>query len=210
MPFFLTPCCSLHLSHTLLIETNSTAMGIGIMYSGVHFQCNTWMWFQEFMNSMNKSIKRPPKAQSAWKFILIKVGTFFGCTFVSMWPSTLQQNRYFTLTGNRVTQSVMRVVYLCLSFQSSYTVSFQVLIFTMVSVLLLGILFFVTCSKLALEFYCSFLICGHTIVLSIYLCSRVFICKFSVNVHFLLSVCWFSVCSSLVVQCNKTNFQERR
>jgi len=59
-----------------LIGTSYSAMGIGIMYSGIHFQCNTWMWFQEFMNSMNKSIKWPPKAQSAWKFVLNKIGTF--------------------------------------------------------------------------------------------------------------------------------------
>ena len=99
---FLTPCCSLDFSHSL-IGTNYTALGIGIMYSGIHFQRNTWMWFQEFMNAMNKSIKWPPKAQSAWKFILNKIGKFFGCTFVSMWPWTLQQNRYVTENGNRVT-----------------------------------------------------------------------------------------------------------
>jgi hypothetical protein len=116
---------SLDFSHTLLIVTNYTALGIGIMYSGMHFQCNTWMWFQELMNSI---LKQPPKAQSAWKFTLNKIGTFFGCIFVNVWPWTLQQNRYVTVNRIRVTQSVMRVLYLFFSSQSSYTVSFHVII----------------------------------------------------------------------------------
>jgi len=40
---FLTPCCSLDYNHSLLIGTKYTAVGIGIMYTGIHFQCNTWM-----------------------------------------------------------------------------------------------------------------------------------------------------------------------